>query len=271
MCPTGNRAQKRPSGFMTTDTFTRIIEECDGRVGGVRFIGWGEPTLLPDLHSFIQLATEFGLLTHVNTNASKLTDDMAEKLVDAGLSSIKFSFQGVDRESYGKMRKTDFFHGMLLAIKRMNFARGNRKYPFIAASTTVTDEPQHLIDSFREEIEQIVDHLSIGKTIFGFMDLKAARLTPKEREMIESLLEVEKDTLQHPDPCPEVFDKLTIQWDGSVRVCCNDYNGTTNLGNINTSSLEEIWTHPTIEGYRDRLSRGEYTGPLCENCWAYIK
>lgn len=270
-CPTGNRSMKRPTGFMDFGTFVRIIEQCQDRCHGVRFIGWGEPLLHPDISKYVDYATQSDILTHINTNASKLTMILAEELVDAGLSSIKFSFQGIDAESYKKMRKTDFFEGMIKAIERMNTARGHRKFPYIAASTSTTNETKEEIESFKERLEPIVDSLSIGKTIFGFMDLAAARLTPQEREMIEGLIEIEEKTLKHPDPCPEVYDKLTIQWDGTVRVCCNDHSGETNLGNVRTSTLEDIWTHPVLTHYRERLSQKEYSGPLCSTCYQYIE
>lgn len=260
---------KRPSGFMGKDVFESIVDQCVDRCHGVRFIGWGEPLLHPEIVKFVSYATDNDILTHINTNASKLDMRMAEELVDAGLSSIKFSFQGVDGESYKAMRKTDFFEGMIKAIERMTVARGHRKFPYIAASTSTTEETKDQIESFRDRLEPIVDSLSIGKTIFGFMDLKAARLTDKEREMIEKMVAVESKTLHHPDPCPEVYDKLTIQWDGAVRVCCNDHSGATDLGNVKTSTLENIWVHPVITHYRERLANKEYSGPLCSVCYDY--
>ena len=81
----------------------------------------------------------------------------------------------------------------------------------------------------------------------------------------------EEKSLKHPDPCPEVYDKLTVQWDGSVRVCCNDHSGETDLGNVMTSSLDTIWTHPVITHYRERLADKEYSGPLCSTCYAYME
>ncbi len=269
MCPTGNRSMKRPSGFMNYGTFVRVVEQCDG-CHGIRFIGWGEPLLHPDIVRFVCFANQHDILTHLNTNASKLDLRMAEDLVDAGLSSIKFSFQGADKESYQQMRKTDFFEGMVRAIEKMHQARGHRKFPYISASTSLTDESPQIVEKFRERLEPLVDSLTIGRTIFGFMDLQVARLSEEEKQRIEPMIEWERANLRHPDPCPEVFDKLTIQWDGSVRVCCNDYNGLTNLGNVMTSPLRDIWRHKQIEEYRARLRKKDYDAPLCKDCWQYI-
>ncbi len=267
-CPTGLQAIKRTQGMMEARVFDRIVEQCAGHGTAIRFIGWGEPLLHPQIVSFVQKTTEAGLLTHLNTNASRMTEALAEQLVDAGLSSIKFSFQGVDRETYAETRQTDFFNGMLKAIRMVREARGHGATPFIAASTSTTYETDEQIEAFRELMEPLVDHLSIGKTIFDFIDAKAARAKPQQIATYERLKALQTEDLKHPDPCPEVWDKLSIAWDGSVRVCCNDYNDVTNLGNV-VDGLDKAWVHPTMLEYRARLLNKEYSGPLCGTCYDY--
>src|SRR3990167_6753998 len=170
MCPTGNHSMQRTTGFMDERVMYDIIAQCALHDTAIRFVRWGEPTLHTQLVSFIRAATEVGLLTHVNTNGSKMTWDLACDLVDAGLSSIKFSFQGVDEKSYSEMRNTDFFEGMLEAIRTMREARGEQSLPFIAASTSTTYETPGQIESFRLMMETLVDHMSIGHTVFDYMD-----------------------------------------------------------------------------------------------------
>lgn len=266
MCPTGLQSLGRPGGFMTTETHQAVLEKTEG---AIRYIGWGEPLMHPKIVRFVETASQRGRLTHINTNASKLTPRLASQLVQAGLSSIKFSFQGTDRETYAMMRRTDFFAGMLEKIAMM---RETRDYlasdMWIAASTSTTDETPEMVEVFREKLEPLVDQLSIGKTIFEFIDLAA--VPQKHRERLEAAAKKSQVQKRHPNPCPEVFDKLTIHWDGAVRVCCNDYSGRTNLGNINRDAMEDIWRHPKMTAYRKRLSEGRYDGPLCGNCWDYM-
>lgn len=268
MCPTGNFSLKRPAEFMDTQTFSKIVMQCMFHGTALRFIGWGEPTLHPQLVNFISTANRNGLITHLNTNGSKITDEYAAKLCEAGLTSVKFSFQGVDKRSYEQMRRTDFFDGMIQAIKIM---RGQRKggVPFISASTTTTWESQYEIRGFRRMMEPLVDQLTIGRTIFDFMDLNAVRLRPGEKAALERLKDLESVEKRHPNPCPEVFNKLSIHCDGSVRVCCNDYNGETFLGNVNDTTIKEMWRHPEMEAYRKRLADKNYDAPLCKDCFDY--
>jgi MoaA/NifB/PqqE/SkfB family radical SAM enzyme len=251
MCPTGLLTLGRAAGFMTRETFAAILRLP---VRAVRFIGWGEPMLHPDLPAFIASATAAGILTHVNTNG---TNDLAAELVLAGLSSLKFSFQGVDKASYLDMRKKDFFEELLGRIELMIHARGDRAHPWIAVSTTTTTESKARISRFRQRMEEVrVDEVSVGKTIFDYLELDDAPLD---------------EGLVHPSPCPEVWHKLEVSYDGSVRVCCNDYKGVTNLGNVAIDPLAEIWHHPVIEGYRERTSAGRYDKPLCDTCYTYLE
>jgi len=271
MCPTGLQALGRPGGFMTRETHAAILDKTEPFGTAIRYIGWGEPLLHPHIAQFIGEASKAGRLTHLNTNGSKLaTDvDMARHLVFAGLASIKFSFQGADAESYKAMRRIDFFDGLLEAIEAMRNARGWRSRPFIAASTSTTTETPEMMEAFRARMEPLVDQLTIGKTIFEFIDMAA--VPPKQRALLEEAAATETWSKKHPDPCPEIYDKLSIHWNGDVRVCCNDYSGLTNLGNISKNNLREIWRHPTIEAYRKRVGNREYTGPLCGSCYDYAE
>lgn len=269
MCPTGLQATGRPVGFMTKAVFRSILEKTEPFKSAIRFIGWGEPTMHPDLCEFIEMAADdYGRLTHINTNGSKITPKFAENMIDSGLASIKFSFQGIDAQSYLEMRRTDFFGGMIGAIKMMQQARGYSRLPWIAASTTTTTETQEQIEAFRSLMEPIVDELSIGHTTFDYIDFAA--VPPKQRAKLAEAAAQQKVEKRHPVPCPEVWDKLSIHWDGTVAVCCNSYGTQTDLGNIGRDDFDSIWRHPQMVEYRERLSRREYGGPLCGVCYEYM-
>ena len=123
MCPTGTFAMKRSKGFMDPAVFYKILDEAAPHGAALRFIRWGEPLLHPQLAEFIAAAKERGLLTHINTNGSKLNQATMERLVDAGLDSIKFSFQGVDRQSFSEMRNIDLTEKMILSrARRVSFS-----------------------------------------------------------------------------------------------------------------------------------------------------
>lgn len=268
-CPTGLKALGRPGGFMTAETHKAVLEKTAPFNSALRYIGFGEPLMHPQIVWFIEQATAAGRLTHINSNASKLTPEMASQLVQAGLSSVKLSFQGTDRETYAMMRRTDFFDGMLEALALLKETRDHLGSDmWISASTSTTDETPEMIAAFKERLEPLVDQLSIGFTVFEFIDMGS--VPPKHRERLESAAAASKVIKKHPAPCTEIYDKITIHWDGAARVCCNDYSGKTNLGNINVDDFQTIWRHETMDSYRKNVAKGDYKGPLCSVCWDYM-
>ncbi|WP_242883998.1 radical SAM/SPASM domain-containing protein [Actinomadura litoris] len=66
--------------------------------------------------------------------------------------------------------------------------------------------------------------------------------------------------------CALPFRELTVRWDGSVALCCNDWRGVFKLGNVHTSTVEEIWHHPALYAARRRLMAGGRDFKPCQGC-----
>lgn len=66
--------------------------------------------------------------------------------------------------------------------------------------------------------------------------------------------------------CVKPFRLLNINWQGQAMICCQDYHGQVNFGNIKDSSLIELWNHPVMNEYRRRLLKKDRTLPLCNKC-----
>jgi radical SAM protein with 4Fe4S-binding SPASM domain len=75
---------------------------------------------------------------------------------------------------------------------------------------------------------------------------------------------------KHPECCPEVFDKLSINWDGSVSACCRDYDNKMIIGDMCVHSLKNIWYGKKMNAYRELLSKLQYEKlDLCKTCYDY--
>lgn len=275
MCPTGLHALQRPNGFMSRSTFMNILNDTDATFTAIRFIGWGEPVLHPLIHEFVAEATKAGRLTHVNSNGTHFAIqwspvDYGQRLMRAGLSSLKVSFQGVDSKSYRAMRGDDKFDRLILVLKHLYDVRDALGADtFLSVSTTTTTESRLRTLAFVELVEPYVDRVSVGKTVFDFIDRES--LSKSRQKWYDMARKGTEDAVgKHPNPCPEVYDKLTVSWNGKVRVCCNDYSGVTDLGDVNVEGIQAAWNHPTIKEYRQRLAEGRYEGPLCSVCYDYM-
>lgn len=63
------------------------------------------------------------------------------------------------------------------------------------------------------------------------------------------------------------FYKLVIDWDGTALLCCNDwYRKHKGFGNLNETSIKDVWLGSEFEKVRKQLYSGERVGPACSGC-----
>jgi radical SAM protein with 4Fe4S-binding SPASM domain len=269
-CPTGVGATTRPRGQMDEIVFSKIVSEIEQYKTPIRFIRWGEPLLHPQVFDFIKILNSKKILCHINTNGLRLDEKLMKKLVELPLDSIKFSFQGVDQKSYTEMRNIDFFNELLNKIKRLSELRGNAEKPYIQVSTTITYETTDMIHNFVEQVKNYVDYLNIGFTKLTYIDDDKIMLRPEEKNRLLMLREHERISKKIRE-CPEIFHKMSIDWDGMVTACCGDYDRFMNIGNICNSTLQEIWKSKKLDTFRKMIINNEHDRmPLCKTCYETI-
>ena len=199
-----------------------------------------------------------------------MDDKLIERLIDIGLDSIKFSFQGINREGYQELRNTDYYDDLMIVIRNFYKKRGEREAPFIHISTTTTNESEAEIKHFKKEVEGFVDLVTVGKTIFdklGITDPDETSLTDEEKETLKKLRSQESAPKVYQE-CPEVFDKLSINWDGTVSACCSDYDDKMVVGDLASDSLAGIWKSADMNRYREMLADMRHAElPLCKDCF----
>lgn len=271
MCPVGTNSINRHRGFMSDEIYEKILNEIKEYRTPLRFVRWGEPTLHKNFLNYIKKAKELGIICHFNTNGSLLDSKQFSQLIDIGLDSIKFSFQGIDEKSYIEMRNADYFNELLNKIKMLYDLRGDNPYPYIHVSTTITYESLEQVKKFKSDVGKYTDLVTVGRTILDHIDINNVKLDNKDKDMLIKLKEEESVVKQHPKCCPEVYDKLSINWDGSVSACCGDYDDKMIIGNVKDNTLLEIWNSSEMNKYRKIISENNYDAlELCKTCYDYM-
>jgi radical SAM protein with 4Fe4S-binding SPASM domain len=263
----GNRAQTREKGFMTEETFNLVLNQIDVRTP-LRFVRWGENMLHSRMLDFFRMAKQKGIMIHLTTNGTLLNDNIMQQFLEIPLDSIKFSFQGADEAGYKKMRNSSLFDKVMGLLKSLHKMRGELERPYIHVSSTMTDETDAEIDQFRNRVGQYCDSLDIGRTSLSRYDIFSMNLTEEEFARYTDLRRKESVTKIHME-CPEVFDKLSINWDGTVSACCGDYNNLFVVGDIRSRTLREIWHGKQMNEIRQMLLRGDHDKlSLCSSCYS---
>jgi radical SAM protein with 4Fe4S-binding SPASM domain len=66
--------------------------------------------------------------------------------------------------------------------------------------------------------------------------------------------------------CAKPFREMSIRWDGSVAVCCNDWRGEYQCGNVAQLTLEQVWQSQAMQSARRKLYHGQRDFGPCNGC-----
>lgn len=271
-CPTGTKAMQRMRGHMPDNVADAIAENVKKyNIPAVRFIRWGEPTLHPNYLSILEKVKNAGALIHINTNGSLLDEAQIQKLLDMHLDSIKFSFQGADEGTYNEMREGGDYLRLLDIVRKFHEMRGERDYPYIQISTTLTGETAEQIEGFKSDIGDYCDYYNVGYTKLNHLNVDTMNIDEEEKKKIRRLQEHETINHTFRPFCVEAFDKLSINWNGDVTLCCGDYDNFMLVGNILDMDLKQIFNSRAADIYRDAIAKMQY-GKIkcCSNCYETV-
>jgi radical SAM protein with 4Fe4S-binding SPASM domain len=67
-------------------------------------------------------------------------------------------------------------------------------------------------------------------------------------------------------PCFYPHYSMVIDWNGDALLCVQDWNKKVKFGNVNGSSLIDIWHSPLMQKYRRPLGKGKRNKQPCNQC-----
>jgi radical SAM protein with 4Fe4S-binding SPASM domain len=77
---------------------------------------------------------------------------------------------------------------------------------------------------------------------------------------------VDHDVLETKQDCLLPSENVTIDYEGNVILCCNDYHSSIKFGNVNQSHLGDIWSDERFRRIRHNLAQGVFDLEICKKC-----
>lgn len=260
MCP--HSVMKRKQGVMEMNLFKKIIDECaEIGVEKVNIHNFGEPLMDKDFVLRLKYAKSKGIAqVGTSTNGAKLSKSLSKEIILAGLDGINFSLDACTKSTYEKIRIGLSFDQVMSNVEEFINIRNKigKKKPLIVVDFIETKFNKGETKKFIEKWETLADKINITSlhTWGGLFKGKAGK------EVFHSLTPGLKR-----EPCRFLWTDMVINWDGRVSACCQDYEAKMVVGNINTSSLRDIWKGKILEDLRKKHLSGQISKiPLCSNC-----
>ena len=242
---------------------SRILREL--REVGVEDLGlfWiGEPLLNSALPDIVAEAKSLGFpYVFVTTNGRLANEGRLQPLFEAGLDSLKFSFNADDAESYSHVCGVDGFDQTIENLRSAWTLRGNNTKPAIYASTVQIEGREQEYERAKALIEPYVDqHYPLQ--LYGQKTInETGELAP----------DTSGRTLASMLPCWSLFTEPHISFDGHMSACFCDHDKRLYMGDLKIMSILEAWHSEAFVSLRQQHLAGDVTNSPCESCIAYRK
>jgi len=68
-------------------------------------------------------------------------------------------------------------------------------------------------------------------------------------------------------PCSLIWQRMVVDWNGEVVLCCDDWNHSTILGNLKKQTIEEVWKGEKLKSIKEAHVKEEFWKvPICARC-----
>ena len=241
--------------FMTLELAEKIAKEISEDFKEkirIEFAMHGEPLLHPEVHKIIKSFRRYlpkSQLSIISNGDIILRNDenFVKKLFDAGLNFLQIDFY--DEDEIRRNSLVSILKGSKIEIKE-----------FYKDSTNIWIYRNHkikkiiLVDNFIE---------NSGKKVTRKIHTDGGNL----REELYEKYGIDKSSLPKLTRCARPFREMSINYDGNISLCCEDWCKICKIGNIKNKRLIEIWNSELINKYRYLLyhKRRDMIA-LCKNC-----
>ena len=253
------------------DLCAKIFDELRNwnRLKVLRLYYLGEPFLNPKFADILALALRWKVAERIEitSNGTVLSNDLAERLCDAAENDnetniyLRFSVYSVLPEKHATITGASFdIERIRTNIENLKTVRDKRRASNIFLYAKMLDMFSDENDLFLERYHGIVDEAAIepphnwsGANDHNILAGAYGNGVPQ--------------TAFRHAACPLLFYSMAVNADGSVVVCCIDWNRKTQIGDCNTQSLREIWNGESLHHLRLlHLSGKRRENDACRNC-----
>ena len=261
MC--SRRYMTRKVHHISLDLANDIIDKCKKeKIRSINLFWMGETILYPHLEEILEYIkvkipkTKIGL----HTNGEFLTQEKALVILNSSISNLSFSIDGISKKTYESIRQNVSYervenniHGFL----KMRNAMG-RKDLKVGAFLIKMDKNTEEAKLFKDKWKSLVDKAdTVAYWNWGGTQKDRAQGNHKTRSSIQTF----------NFPCQNLWKELVISNDGRASMCCVDYNITEEIGNINNSSIMEIWRGLAMQRLRKIHMQKRYKElEMCREC-----
>ena len=277
-CPTPQEKITRKRELMSLENFKKIINRLKKSVHIVLLYNANEPLLNPDLSKMISYANQNHLYTMISTNATLLDKKKTNELYQSGLDEIILCLDGTTKQVYEEFRKGAIFEKVLENITYFCRQKKLKKHkkPFIELQFILNKLNQDQVEEIKKLAKKLgvnrlkIKSLALGEYAYSQKEIKelSEKFFPTSRKyqakIRYKIVDHALKTKKKKNLCSAVQFQAVILVDGTMVVCCYDFNGLYPYGNILKNTFKEIWFNSKTRKIREQARQRLL--PFCQKC-----
>ncbi len=255
ICPRDRLTRKIET--MSFDLFKKLLDKIlseTTQYDTLTFPGMGEPLLDETLDKKIEYAKKRNIKDIlILTNGSLLNVKRFKELENLGVSSIRVSFYGNEPDSYSRVHgvnNKELFYKIRDNLVEISKIKKSTK--LLLTFNIVNSSNDGCVRDWINYWQDKADLIEVWyphNWVYG----------RDYRRLQETKLK----------SCGRPFNgPLQVQVDGTVNMCCFDFDGKLTLGDLKKESLKEIFSSSLFKKILKHHQSGDFRGSglICENC-----
>lgn len=272
-CPTGDTELLRKIGrknvLMSWELFTKVVDDMRAFPKPARMVNLykdGESLIHPRFTDMVRYLRDANVTEKawVKTNGIPLKPELNKELVACGLDMIGISVQHIHAQGFYDIAKAridyDEYRANVLDLYQRSRDTGTRISAKIADVGLSEADKEKFYDDFSDRCDFI--------TIEGLHGWSAS---DKKDWRLGTDQSFDGSPRTPKTACPLVLYMLTINSNGKVSICNDDWAMWHDIGDVNAESLTEIWQGEKLRDFRlMHLEGRRHENPACATC-DYVK
>lgn len=266
-CPTGDTALLKKVGrknkLMDFGLFTKIVDEMKAFPNRLRMVNLykdGESLIHPRFTDMVRYLKDANVTEKiwVKTNGSLLTPEYNERLVNSGLDMIGISVQHVHAQGFFdisgvKIDYEKYRENILDLYTRRDRVGVSIKIADVGLSDT---DKERFFNDFSDRCDFITIEGLHGWSASEHKDWKLGTNndfdgTPRKAKIA----------------CPLVMYMLTVNSNGKISICNDDWMQVHNIGDANKENIVDVWNGKKLRDFRlMHLEGRKHENAACHHC-----
>lgn len=220
----------------------------------IQLHGYGDPLLDKNMSDYIELLSKENIQSYFSCNPANIDLDASFRMIDSGLSYLKYSIESVDSDVHSQIRndKKNIAESIEQIYKVINY-RDRRQAKTIIVITMLDLNRKNQIEDF-QRLKEVFD----GYDVYIYLKSEDCMWVRGDYHLNKSI--------HWREVCKHPWMTMTIKSNGEAAMCMEDFNNEIILGDATRETLIDIWNGEKYRDFRRKHIWGDSQFRCSQHC-----